>query len=301
MRTTRRWLVALVPALALLASCTSTGAPDGTPSLGRGTVSVTVDGRPFPLHVPASYHAGSPVPLVVALHGYTSDAAGIESYFKLTAQSDARGFLYATPEGVRDRHGERYWDATDACCDFDRSGVDDSAYLSHLIDAVRRSYSVDRVFLVGHSNGAFMAMRMACDHADQLTAIVGLNGATWADKSRCRPSRPVSVLDIRSNADGTISYEGGVQGADGHTPYPSAATTDADWRDYDRCDPAAKQGAALDLVTDLAGADTEVTSWACAANTTVEAWQIMGGSHSPNLSGAFAPALVDFLYAQATT
>ena len=59
--------------------------------------------------------------------------------------------------------------------------MDDSAYLSALIDQIKGTYAVDarRVYLVGHSNGGYMAYRMACDHADQLTAIVSLAGSTW--------------------------------------------------------------------------------------------------------------------------
>ena len=296
-------LILLVPVLALLASCDSrpTQAPASPQTIGRNTVRVDVDGRPVVMHVPVSYRPGSAVPLVVILHGYSSSSAGIDSYFQLTGQSDARGFLYAMPDGLVDRQGNRYWNATDACCDFDRTGVDDSAYLSHLIDVVRRFYTVDRVFLIGHSNGAFMAIRMACEHADQITGIVGLNGAMWTDKSRCRPSRPVSFLDIRSDADEVIHYGGGLNGADGRTPYPSATTTDADWRDFDRCDQQATKGAPLDLVTDLDGAETAVTSWSCAGRSTLETWQIVGGSHSPRLSAAFASGVVDFMYAQGTT
>jgi polyhydroxybutyrate depolymerase len=296
-------LTLLVPVLALLASCASAPgqAPPSPQPHGRDTVQLDVDGRPSLIHVPTSYRPGSPVPLVVVLHGYSSSSTGIESYFQLTGQSDSRGFLYAMPDGLQDRRGNRYWNATDACCDFDRTGVDDSAYLSHLISAVRHSYTVDRVFLIGHSNGAFMAIRMACEHADQLTAIVGLNGAMWNDRSRCRPSRPVSFLDIRSDADEVIHYEGGLNGADGRTPYPSAATTDADWRDLDRCDQQAERGAPLDLVPDVAGAETEVTSWTCAGRSTLETWRIAGGSHGPQLSAAFASGVVDFMYAQATT
>lgn len=301
----RAVLTALVPVLVLLGSCKqpapgpSTPPPDMSVSVGPGTVRVEVDGRPFALHVPASYKSGTSVPLVVVLHGYSSDAAQQESYFGLTGQSDARGFLYAMPDGLHNRQGLRYWNATDACCDFDNSGVNDSAYLSHLISTVESSYSVDRVFLIGHSNGAFMAIRMACDHADQLTAIVALNGAMWNDKSKCSPSRPVSFLDIRGTADETISYGGGLLGADGKARYPSAATTDADWRDFDRCPSDSTSPLALDLVTTLPGFDTNVTTWSCAGGSTVESWRIDGGTHAPALADGFASSVVDFMYAQA--
>jgi membrane protein implicated in regulation of membrane protease activity len=57
--------------------------------------------------------------------------------------------------------------------------VDDSTYLHRLLDAVKSAYRVDptRVYFVGHSNGGFMAYRMACEHATEITAIVSLAGA----------------------------------------------------------------------------------------------------------------------------
>jgi pimeloyl-ACP methyl ester carboxylesterase len=72
----------------------------------------------------------------------------------------------------------RFWNATDACCNLYGATVDDSAYLTDLIKMISTQYTVDprRVYLVGHSNGAFMSFRMACDHADIITAIAALNG-----------------------------------------------------------------------------------------------------------------------------
>jgi polyhydroxybutyrate depolymerase len=234
------------------------------------------------------------------LHGYTSSGAGQEGYFKLTAESDRRGFLYAMPDGTTNSNGERFWNATPACCDFGRTGVDDSGYLAGLIDTVAASYAVDpgRVFFVGHSNGGFMAYRMACDHADKITAIVSLAGAMTDDPTQCKPSRPVTVLQIHGTADETIQYGGG---ANAGNSYPSAPATLSDWRGYDGCgDKADTSSPPLDLDTGLPGAETKVTVFrsGCRGGSTVELWAIGDGSHVPALSANFAPAVVDFLYAQ---
>jgi polyhydroxybutyrate depolymerase len=142
-----------------------------------------------------------------------------------------------------------------------------------------------------------MSFRMACDHADQITAIATLNGAMWQDASRCGPSEPVSVLDIRATADDTIVYAGG---SILNNRYPSAATTEADWLRFDHC--ATKGGAApsLDLVGNLPGAETSVLRYTsgCAGGSTVEVWTIKGGTHVPAFGPAFAPAVIDFLLAR---
>src|SRR3954467_5549084 len=66
----------------------SSGAPPAMPASGTGTVEF--GGRPVTVHVPDSYDPARPAPLVVALHGYTSDAKELETYLRLTPESDRR-------------------------------------------------------------------------------------------------------------------------------------------------------------------------------------------------------------------
>jgi polyhydroxybutyrate depolymerase len=300
-----RWLPVAALA-ALLAGCGSTGEPDappgpaGTAMPTRGTGTVDVGGRPVTVHVPASYDPATPAPLVIALHGYTSNAAELESYLRLTPEADRRGFVYAYPDGSTGSRGERFWNATDACCSFGGSGPDDSRYLSDLITKIQDTYRIDRarVYVLGHSNGGFMSFRMACDHADQIAAIAAINGATWADAARCKPSEPVSVLAIHSSADETIAHGGG---AIGGSSYPSAAQTVAQWVAHDRCATTATDAPALDLVSDLPGAETAVREYVqgCAGGAAVRSWTVNGGKHVPALGPAFAPAMLDFLLSRA--
>ena len=263
-------------------------------------VRVSVGDRPFELHVPGAYRPGTPAPLVVLLHGFRASGFEQEIYFRLTRESDRRGFLYALPNGTTDGDGRRFWNATSACCDFYGTGVDDSSYLRRVIAEVASSYSVDprRVYLVGHSNGGFMAYRMACEHADVITAVVSLAGAMSDDAAQCRPARPVSVLQIHGTADATVRFEGGQTVGN---PYPSVAITLADWRRFNGCEPTADTSIPpKDLVSNLPGAETTVRSYhtGCVGGTRVELWSIKDGAHIPAFTDNFASAVVDFLYAQ---
>jgi polyhydroxybutyrate depolymerase len=299
--TRRRWLLAalLVPSVAACNSTPDAEVPDPPTGAPGETVTVELDDRPFQLHLPESSDPAGTAPLVVLLHGYTSSAAEQESYFQLTAESDRRGFLYAMPDGTAQADGDRFWNATEACCDFQRSGVDDSGYLRRLIDTVISSYPVDasRVYVIGHSNGGFMAHRMACEHASVITAIVSLAGAANNDASQCAPERPVSVLQIHGTADGVIPFDGG---ANFGRPFPSVDTMLATWRDLNGCTDEADTSPSLDLDSGLPGPETTVTTYAtgCGDASRVELWSIEDGSHVPPLTADFAPAVVDFLYAQ---
>ena len=117
------------------------------------STAVTLPGlRPFNLHVPAVYMSTKPAPLIISLHGYTSSGANQEKYFKLASVASARGILYVAPDGTLDNAGNRFWNATPACCNFYGSTVDDEAYIVNIIDSVSTSYSVDpkRIYIVGH-------------------------------------------------------------------------------------------------------------------------------------------------------
>jgi polyhydroxybutyrate depolymerase len=299
----RRATQAMASAVAVMVTLACGSADDRGPSSvampASGTGTVQVGGRQVTVHVPDLYDPARPAPLILALHGYTSDAKEVESYLRLTPESDRRGFIYAYPDGTTDDRGERFWNATDACCAFSGAAPDDSRYLSELIATIQGSYRIDRgrVYLIGHSNGGFMAFRMACDHADQITAIVSVNGASWNDAARCRPSRPVGVLAVHSSSDETVAFGGGVIG---RAAYPSAATTVAQWLGYDRCAGTGRNASGLDLVTDLPAAETSVRTYAqgCAGGTVVQSWTINGGAHVPRLGPGFAPAVTDFLLSQ---
>ena len=276
----------------------STSAAGGGASAGACTGTTFGDDRPVKLHVPSAYSCDKGAPLVILLHGYSATSAIQESYLNITAESDKRGFLYAHPDGTKEAgSSNQFWNATDACCNFYGSTVDDSAYLSKLIKDVQAAYNVDakRIYLIGHSNGGFMSYRMACEHGDQIAAIASLAGAMYEDVAKCPAATPVSVLQIHGTADETVSYTGGKF----VNAYPSAETSVADWVKIDKCNMTPDAAVApLDLVSTLAGSETSVTSYSgCQSGTGVTFWSMAGATHIPTFTASFIPGVLDFLYA----
>jgi polyhydroxybutyrate depolymerase len=276
----------------------SGGGMRGSGGGGGGVPAGPIGGdRPVEVIVPSSYQAGTPMPLVILLHGISVSGILQNAYFRLQPLAESRGFLYAYPDGTVNPEGDRFWNATDACCDFEPSGVDDAGYLRRLVDEIKARYTVDpkRVFFVGHSNGGFMAHRMACDHADTIAAIVSLAGAQYSDLSRCTPASPVAVLQVHGTADNTVAYEGGQIG---RRDYPGAVATAEGWAELDRCTAAPVAGAPLDLDVTLAGEETTVQIYGdCAPGGHVELWTMEGGRHTPGLTRSFSTAIIDFLFA----
>ncbi|MFZ5472144.1 MAG: alpha/beta hydrolase family esterase [Myxococcota bacterium] len=254
-----------------------------------------VANRPYRFKVPAAYDPAKPTPLVILFHGYGSTGAAHDAYFGLSQLADARTFLLATPDGTMDASARRFWNASDACCNYGNAPVDDVAYFHDLVDDVQRRYNVDprRIFAIGHSNGGFMAHRLACDASHRLAGIASLAGAAWKDGSRCQPMQRLAVLEVHGDQDTTVLYGGGQFGG---VAYPSAVETVSGWANRNGCAAGPRNtNMPLDLVSTLFGAETRIEVFDGCAGGAVELWTIQGGSHIPALNANGSPALYDFL------
>lgn len=262
-------------------------------------VAALVRARPYQSIVPPQYDPATPMPLVVVLHGYGANGFVQAGYLGLSALARTRGFLLAYPNGTLDTTGRLFWNATDACCDFARTNVDDVAYITAVIDDMSARYRVDarRVFLVGHSNGGFMAHRMACDRPTRIAAFVSLAGAFTNDPMRCTPSAPVAALQVHGTADDVIRYEGGSTVGGPATMYPSARDTVAAWGRLNRCGALAMTSTRLDLETSVMGDETVVSRHESCMGGAAELWAIEGGGHLPTLSATWAASIYDWLSA----
>jgi polyhydroxybutyrate depolymerase len=318
----------VILALAALAACSpaSIGSPparsvpttrESTPTQASPSLAATAsvepdeivvgDDRPATVLLPPG--AGTePAPLVLVLHGYGSSASEHQDYFGFDRDAAASGVVVAYPEGTRDREGNRFWNATDACCNFHEADVDDVAYLVGLVDEISRTTAIDpkQVYLVGHSNGGFMSYRMACEQASTFAAIVSLAGATYDDDADCTPSDPIAVLQIHGTADDVILFTGGTLDFGGTAPparYPGAKATATTWAAHDGCATALERRPDnLDVDGAIGGKDgpaetTIEAATGCTEGGHVELWTIPGGSHVPYLSPSFGSLAIDFLLA----
>lgn len=263
--------------------------------------------RPARLRLPRGRAPQHPAPLVVLLHGYGgSGGAEFIRMLHFDELADRESLLLVAPNGTVDRGGARFWNATDACCDFYRDKPDDVAYLAGLIEQIGAAHRVDRdrVYVIGLSNGGFMAHRMGCERADLVRGIVSIAGAGRED-ARCKPSRPVRVLQLHGDRDGVVAYEGGQLQLRGiprdrwMSSHPGAEATVAAWARRDRCKgELVADEQRLDLAPDLPGRETRTARYrGCAASSGVALWTLEGGHHVPALDAEAASRIWAFLSA----
>jgi polyhydroxybutyrate depolymerase len=252
--------------------------------------------RPVAAYYPSASPApGVRPPLLVLLHGFGASGAIQDAYLGVSREATARGWVVLTPDGTRNGVGRRFWNASPAwCCDFEGRDIDDLGYLSALIDHATERLGTDphRVALIGHSNGGYMAHRLACAASDRIAAFASLAGGLPLAASDCAPTRPVPALHIHGTLDAVVLYLGqpGL--------YAGAETVVARWARYNRCATEGLVAAPdrLDLEASLPLAETTSLA-AVGCEAPAELWRISGGSHVPAFRAAFMPEVLAWLEA----
>ena len=261
-------------------------------SPATATPNYTVGGdRPVTVNLPDSL--ANPAPLLILLHSASTSGAHQENYMHLGPVAKKNGLIYIAPDGMINPEGKRFWNASKACCNKYKAEVDDVAYINSLIDEISKKTLVDpkRIYLIGHSNGAFMSFTFACK-TNKVAAIVAIAGAMDTE-SDCKPSTPVSLLNIHGTADKTIKVTGGVMN---NFPYTSATKTVKTIASVNKCsNPATSK---KDFEPTIKGTETTVINYACNTHTHLQFWKIANGSHSPKLPTDFAEQVISFLLKQ---
>lgn len=280
-----RWLL-----LSFLVACTSTSKPAPDAGADSGDLPPLGGSRPLQtFRTPDGWDGKTPLPLLLVIHGYGVGGLAQALYFSVLPLVEEKQILLAAPDGLFDSMGKRYWNAVDTCCDFDHTNVDDVKYLTGLVDEIAARYPVDRkrIYLIGHSNGGAMTLRIACDKTSTFAAALELAGPFWSDFSKCTPSAPIPLRVLHGTADMEVPYDGanGAVAVSGFFAQKNGCTS--------MLDPNAP---ALDLDSSLAGAETKVSRYTgCMADT--ELWTIQGAGHIPTLVPNFRNIVWDFFSA----
>jgi polyhydroxybutyrate depolymerase len=164
--------------------------------------------RNYRLHLPPQYMDGASLPLVLNLHGNTSNAVQQEIYTQFVPLSNQEGFIVCHPDGLPIPGGTgNTWNVSFQ----GGADTDDTGFLNALIDQLSLDYGIDlnRVYSTGMSNGGYMSYKLACELTDRIAAIASVTGSMIpSELSNCSPTRTIPVMQIHGTADPVVPYVG---------------------------------------------------------------------------------------------
>ena len=174
--------------------------------------SLTWEGRSrsYLVHVPPECDPGRPRPVVLALHGATSNAWLMRDFIGLNAAADLNDFLAVYPNGTGNVASVLIWNGGNPYGYAFKNNVDDVGFINTLLEDLANIVPVDqsRIYATGMSNGAQMVYRLASELTDRFAAIAAVAGPMGLDA--CHPSRPIPVLHIHGTEDEFAPYHGGI-------------------------------------------------------------------------------------------
>jgi len=187
--------------------------PRGTRSFGTIVIAGSAV-RSYQLYVPRSLPKRTAVPLLVALHGGLGSGSQFEQNSGFDGLAEANTFIVVYPNGTpirRTAPTRLVWNGG-GCCSVaaqDQNNVNDVGFISSLITKLEGQYHIDksRVFATGHSNGAILAERLACELSSKVVAIGVQAGDLFVN--RCSMAHPVAALEIHGTQDQNIPLNGG--------------------------------------------------------------------------------------------
>jgi polyhydroxybutyrate depolymerase len=222
--------------------------------------------RGYLLAVPAAVKTAAALPVIVNFHGYDQTAIAQENYTHLAVSGIQSGYIVVTPLGVKNR-----WNFVRRAA----VGPDDVTFITQALDGLAGQTCTDknRIFLTGMSDGADMAVALACAQPARFAAVVPV--AASVIPASCGTSPP-SLLEIHGTADPVVPYAGG--GSDRPPPFqgtqPQAAEArTARYASYAGC------SAASSWRTSAQG--TRLLGFSgCPANIDVGLLAVQGGGHT---------------------
>lgn len=185
--------------------------------------------RLYRLSVPAGYDPDEPAPLVLNLHGLSSNAEQQSVYSGLPIAASDRGILVASPDA-----GDTAWDDGD------------DTFLVALTRNLTERYCIDRnrVWLTGMSLGALRSAITICAHPE-IFAAAGL--VAFDDRPAGCPS--TSIIAFHGTGDLTVEYGLTVAAPFASGPLPRSEANLVAWAEGAGCAPAPDLAATGEDVT----------------------------------------------------
>ena len=262
------------------------------PQSGSYVFTVRFDGttRDYRLHVPPAATSGTPLPLVLNLHGATQNAQLEEITSDMDPNADMNGYLVAYPDGTRiskvltpdpiAKDAQYGWNAGQCCGLPVTKHVNDVGFLLEVIADVAARTPVDlrRVYMTGISNGGMMAYAMAAEASGHFAAVSSVSGQV--EIPVIHPTRAVPTMEFHSVDDPIAKFDG----TPNSNPLLRLSVMQGidQWVKADGCSTTPQTGATIVGAAESISAGetaTPVTYTHCRGGAEVALWRFTGSGH----------------------
>lgn len=137
------------------------------------------------------------IPLVIVLHGAGQSGKDMETAISMNKRADMHNFIVAYPDAYMNN-----WD-------YKNIEIDDVKFLSDMIEKLTWKYNIDkkRVYLVGFSDGGFMAYHLAASIPDKICAVAAVNSSA-AIETIDKINSAMPVLHLHGMIDPIMPFDG---------------------------------------------------------------------------------------------
>jgi polyhydroxybutyrate depolymerase len=248
--------------------------------------------REYQLYVPSSYEKARRTPLLIILHGRSSNGQRMADLSSFNSRADLHGFIAVYPEGIN-----KQWNYLHGISGFNKQ-PNDSEFLLKIVEAVRSKYNVDdkRIYATGISNGGFMVQRLACYAPDKFAAFASVAAGGYAAMpAKCVDKGPVNLLYMHGTADEKVPWQGlGITDDSGNQQLVtlSIANSVKFWANRNQCSPDVTRKE-IPTKGDSSGTRVQIlSSNDCDGNAEVVLYAIMGGGHNwPGAPNIIPPSI----------
>jgi len=151
------------------------------------------------IYVPTGYNPDKKYSLVFGLHGMGGSGVGFQGA-GFDSVADRFDFIMIYPDGLQGS-----WDIVPGR----NSYKQDLVFFNRMIDYFQDMYSIDenRIYVTGHSNGGFMAYRLAYELSGRITAAAPIAGLAY-NHDLGYPGDKVSILHVHAVDDDIVPFAG---------------------------------------------------------------------------------------------
>ncbi len=246
----------------------ATTSPATAPIVERRTLVHGGLTRTYRLDIPAGYSGSTGARLVLGLHGGLSSADGFANYTRFPSTSAANGWIMAYPEGVTGPQGFRTWNGGGCCGHAQATNVDDTGFVTAVIGELKNRFAVTKVALTGHSNGAILSYRIACEAPEAVDGVAIWSGTVFVDP--CSPTKPVSLMHLHGLSDTNIPFGGGTGSGVSGASFPPVMEGIETIRQAYGCSSPPTTGATNGVVT---------YTWSCPAGAAIRLVTVDDANH----------------------